>query len=95
MATLHKFTTEVFTSKVDGEWASWINERDLPTEVVAYLRQRYPGEGTAWIIRLDKWFTPQLVLGEGIYRQTHTLALNDVTIPSVVNGDVDYSAWDD
>lgn len=93
MATLHKFDVQVQTTQVAGEWESWIKRADLPTEVLARLTEKFPGEGAAWLIRLDRWANPS---EEGqVYRQTHTLALNDATMPCIVNGNVDYSAWDD
>lgn len=93
MATLHKFDALVRTTFMDGEWRGWIDQGDLPTAVRMKLREKFPGDGWAWEVRMDRWIDP--TDNGKVYEQTHTLALNDATMPCIVNGNVDYSAWDD
>lgn len=95
MATLHKFDALVCTTQVEGSWESWIDERQLPAAVSSILREKFPGEGTAWLIRQDRWFAPRLEAGEVMSLQTRCMALNDATLPCIVSGNVDYSQWDD
>lgn len=92
MATVAKFDAIVNTSKENGEWIGWIRRTDIPAHVLALLESMDKGSGTAWNMRMDRWITPE---NEPVDTRTHHLAFNDVTIPRLVNGDVDYSAWDD
>lgn len=95
MATLHKFSAAVCTTLVDGSPEGWIDESQLPDSVRDMLRAEFSGQGSAWLIRLDRWFTPVGKAGETLHMETRHLALNDATMPCIVSGDVDYSAWDD
>ena len=93
MATVTKFTASVRTSKVGNEWESWIVKAELPDVVKEALDAKFPGGGTAWNIRMDCWITPDAT--KVVDTRDHVLALNNATMPCIVNGNVDYSAWDD
>lgn len=92
MATVVKFTTPVSTSMEGSEYVSWINRLDIPVEVLRLLTQIDPKVGAAWNIRMDRWINPD---GKIVDVKDHLLAYNDATMPRLVNGHVDYSAWDD
>lgn len=92
MATLHKFDALVHVSMEAGELEGWIDQADIPLDVRLLLRREFPGEGWAWNIRLDRWINPET---EPVASESRFLAYNDATMPRLVNGHVDYSAWDD
>lgn len=92
MATVTKFDAIVKTSKENGEWTGWIDRADIPPVVLSLLNDMDNGNGKAWEVRMDRWIDP---VGEVVDTRTHLLAYNDATMPRLVNGHVDYSAWDD
>lgn len=92
MATIAKFDALVHTSNEAGEWTGWIDQANIPLDVRMMLRREFPGDGWAWNIRLDRWISPE---NDPIDSRNHLLAYNDATMPRLVNGHVDYSAWDD
>lgn len=92
MATVAKFDAIVNTSKENGEWEGWIKREDIPANIMPLLCAMHNGNGKAWNVRMDRWIDP---IGEVIDTRTHLLAYNDATMPRLVSGHVDYSAWDD
>ena len=92
MATVTKFTVPVTTTQEAHDVVSWIDQMDMTVEVRKLLRQKHDGTGWAWDIRMDRWFNPE---GEKLDTREHFFAYNDATMPAVVSGHCDYSAWDD
>ena len=93
MATITKFTVPVTTTREAGDVVSWVDQMDMKTEVRKMLREKDPvGQGWAWAIREDRWISPE---GEKLDVRDMFFAYNDATMPCIVNGNVDYSAWDD
>ena len=93
MATITKFTVPVTTTSEAGDVVSWIDQMDMTATIRKMLREKDPvGQGWAWAIRLDRWISPE---GEKLDTREHFFAYNDATMPCVVSGHCDYSAWDD
>ena len=90
MAIIMRFSIPVITTMEAPEVrgvSCWIDQKDMPGELLLRLRRKCGADGWAWSIYRNQWFCPK---GEEVGRKEMRLGYDALSTPCIIGGPLDF-----